>query len=245
MARTRSLKPTFFTNEDLGECSPLARLFFAGLWCWADREGYVEDRPRRLRAQILPYDQADGELLVQELVDRGLVQRLTVNGEAVLWLPTFLKHQDPHPRETPSRFAQGSPKADLGTAEDTPRSPSPTSPSCPSSPSSPSSLPAPQAPRGQGTSLAEVPDWLAGIQNDLGEMLQSTLAVGKDPEAVVEVFARRRAYHQANGIVDPDHELVCECLTIADEAKANKIGSLAFFVKWLERYTPPKARSHA
>lgn len=136
MARQRILKPTFFTNESLGDCSPLARLLFAGLWCWADREGYVEDRPKRLRAEILPYDQADGEELVAELVAAGMIERVEVNGVHVLRIITFSKHQDPHPRETPSRFAQGAPKASLRLAKVPPRSPSPSSPSQPSSPSS-------------------------------------------------------------------------------------------------------------
>ena len=55
MARAKNIKPGFFTNEQLAECSFAARLLFVGLWTLADREGRLEDRPRRIRAQVFPY----------------------------------------------------------------------------------------------------------------------------------------------------------------------------------------------
>ena len=51
MPRARNVKPGFFKNELLAECEPLARILFEGLWCEADREGRLEDRPRRLKAE--------------------------------------------------------------------------------------------------------------------------------------------------------------------------------------------------
>ena len=255
MPRARSLKPSFFTNEDLGECSPLARLFFAGLWCWADREGYVEDRPRRLKAQILAYDEVSGEALVTELLEHGLVERLEVNGERVLYLPTFAKHQDPHPKETPSRFVQGEPKVDprcpqgeprenLGGVEQVSSPSSPSKPSCPSSPSSPSCTASQPIPINVGSSgMAVVPDWLAGVKDELAQALNCDLSVGKDPAVVVEAFSRRREYLATLGHDDPDSTLVGDCLGAAGRAKpdAGKPSSLAFFVGWLNRATP-KAR---
>ena len=130
MARKRTIDPGFFRNEDLGECSPLARLLFAGLWCWADREGRLEDRPKRLRAEILPYDSADGVALVDELVARGFLKRYEAGGVRVLQIVAFGKFQVPHPRETPSALpsdpgcAEGSPKVDPGPTKVEPRSPS-------------------------------------------------------------------------------------------------------------------------
>ena len=59
MARSRNIKPGFFLNDDLAECEPLARLLFAGLWCIADREGRLEDRPKRIKIEVLPYDNCD------------------------------------------------------------------------------------------------------------------------------------------------------------------------------------------
>ena len=48
MARARILKPGFFANELLAEIHPYGRLLFAGLWTLADREGRLEDRPKRI-----------------------------------------------------------------------------------------------------------------------------------------------------------------------------------------------------
>lgn len=235
MPRARSLRPSFFTNEQLAECSPLARLLFAGLWCWADREGYLEDRPKRLRAEILPYDQADGAALVRELVDAGLVERLDLQGTRVLHVVNFTKYQDPHPRETPSRFAQGAPKADLGGTLQVSSPSKPSSPSCPSSPSDIASQPIPI-----NVGMAVVPDWLAGVQEALGQALNTQIGVGKDPGLVVEAFTRRRAYLAAEGYSDPDSTLVGDCLgaTARSKPDAGKPSSLAFFVGWLNRATP-------
>ena len=49
MARSRNIKPGFFKNEDLLDLPYEYRLLFVGLWTLADREGYLEDRPKRIR----------------------------------------------------------------------------------------------------------------------------------------------------------------------------------------------------
>ena len=45
MARIRTIKPEFFTSEDIVALSPLARLLFIALWCEADREGRLVWKP--------------------------------------------------------------------------------------------------------------------------------------------------------------------------------------------------------
>jgi hypothetical protein len=62
VARSRNIKPGFFLNDELAECEPLARILFAGLWCIADREGRLEDRPKRIKAEVLPYLAPDPQL---------------------------------------------------------------------------------------------------------------------------------------------------------------------------------------
>jgi hypothetical protein len=96
------LKPGFFQNECLAELPIEARLLFAGLWCMADREGRLEDRPKRIKIQIFPGDMLDVEPLLQGLADQKLIVRYQVAGERYIWIPCFLKHQRPHTKEAAS-----------------------------------------------------------------------------------------------------------------------------------------------
>lgn len=102
MARARNIKPGFFANEVLAECDPLARLLFAGLWCWADREGRLEDRPRKIKAEILPYDRCDVEKLLNQLAAGKFICRYESDGRKFIQVLTFHRHQNPHVKESPS-----------------------------------------------------------------------------------------------------------------------------------------------
>jgi uncharacterized phage protein (TIGR02220 family) len=102
MARSRNIKPGFFTNDVLCELPPLARILFAGLWCHADREGRLEDRPKKLKAEILPYDSCDVDGLVQCLHSAGMVLRYSVDNIKYIQVIHFTKHQNPHVKEAPS-----------------------------------------------------------------------------------------------------------------------------------------------
>jgi hypothetical protein len=102
MARARNLKPGFFSNDLLAECQPLARLLFQGLWCHADRAGRLEDRPRKFKAEILPYDECDAEVLLSELVLAGFIVRYQVDGKRYVQVVNFGKHQNPHIKEPDS-----------------------------------------------------------------------------------------------------------------------------------------------
>jgi hypothetical protein len=80
MARTRSLKPSFFKNEHLAECEPMARLLFAGLWTLADSQGRLECRPLRIKAELFPYDNCDIVALLGQLELRRFRGRLPRRG---------------------------------------------------------------------------------------------------------------------------------------------------------------------
>ena len=75
MGRTRSIRPGFFLNEKLAEINPLGRLLFAGLWTIADKRGRLEDRPRRIKAELLPYDDCDVDDLLNKLSTGGFIHR--------------------------------------------------------------------------------------------------------------------------------------------------------------------------
>lgn len=99
MPRIRSLKIGFFLNEELCDLSAWHRLLFAGLWLVADREGRLEDRPKRLKAELFPYDELDVDRLLTELAVKGFITRYVADGAAYLAIPGFLKHQRPNTRE--------------------------------------------------------------------------------------------------------------------------------------------------
>lgn len=102
MARLRAIKPGFFLNDQLAECDPLARILFAGLWTIADRAGRLDDRPRRIKAETLPYDDCDVDGLLDQLAARGFIRRYRVGDARYIQVVTWDKHQTPHIREAPS-----------------------------------------------------------------------------------------------------------------------------------------------
>lgn len=102
MARSRTVKPAFFTNETLAEVEPLGRLLFIGLWTLADREGRLEDRPKRIKVSVLPYDQCDVDALLCTLAEGGFITRYTVGGMGLIQIKSWAKHALPHVKEAPS-----------------------------------------------------------------------------------------------------------------------------------------------
>ncbi|MBA3622984.1 MAG: hypothetical protein H0W48_00640 [Methylibium sp.] len=91
--RIRTIKPDFFRHEIVAELEPMTRLFFIGLWCIADVSGRIEDRPRRIKAEVLPYDDADVDALLAELAGKGFLVRYEVAGKRFIEIGGFRKHQ--------------------------------------------------------------------------------------------------------------------------------------------------------
>lgn len=100
--RARNIKPGFFENEELGECSYQARLLFIGLWCFADREGKFLWRIKKMKALIFPYDNVDIEKFLSELVEKNQIVKYDVDEKGYGYIPTFKNHQHPHPHEAKS-----------------------------------------------------------------------------------------------------------------------------------------------
>lgn len=125
MARARLLKPGFFTNEKIVELPPFARLLFQGLWLIADREGRLEDRPRRIKMELFPADNIDVDELLDMLAGADLIIRYEVEAQGYIAIPSFSKHQTPHHREQasviPAPKALGAGASDDTKALDKPR----------------------------------------------------------------------------------------------------------------------------
>lgn len=84
MARIRTIKPEFFTSEQVVECSPNARLLFVATWVFADDHGRHAMSMRRLQMEAFPGDNftlADVGRMFGELWQAGLVTVYEVDGK--------------------------------------------------------------------------------------------------------------------------------------------------------------------
>jgi len=107
MPRARNIKPSLFTNEILGTLDPMITLLFCGLWCLADKDGILEDRPLRIKAEVFPYrENVDVNGYLTVMSQHNFIQRYEVNGKKYIFVTEFLKHQRPHNTEV----AKGYPK---------------------------------------------------------------------------------------------------------------------------------------
>lgn len=100
--RARGIKPGFYKNADLAECSAFARLLAPGLWMLADRDGRLEDRPKQIKGEIFPYDSVDVDALLSELVKWNHIIRYQVDGKNYIQIANFAEHQNPHQKEKQS-----------------------------------------------------------------------------------------------------------------------------------------------
>lgn len=70
-----------------------ARLFFIGLWNFADDNGVLEHKPKQIKARVFPGDEIDVKPLIAELVDSGLVLSYAIDDQAYLCCKNLGKHQ--------------------------------------------------------------------------------------------------------------------------------------------------------
>lgn len=119
--RARNIKPGFFKNEILGSEDPLLSILFIGLWCLADRDGLLEDRPKRIKAEIFPYRDCDVNGYLTQLERLGFVKRTVTLGIPLISIKNFKKHQSPHHTEKKSNWSQCS--LELDSCEVTVKSP--------------------------------------------------------------------------------------------------------------------------
>lgn len=102
MPRARSLKPGFFNNPELLELPFEYRILFAGLWSIADREGRLEDRPKKIKLHVFPGDDVDVELGLEALSLAGFISRYSHGKDRYIQVVSWAKHQSPHMKEAAS-----------------------------------------------------------------------------------------------------------------------------------------------
>lgn len=104
MARARNIKPSFFLNEDIVELPCEARLLFIGMWTLADREGRLENRPKKIKMSLFPADDINVSEQLSSISKYGFIELYNVDGTDVIQIKNFVKHQTPHGLEKDSEL---------------------------------------------------------------------------------------------------------------------------------------------
>jgi len=78
MARIRTIKPQFWTDEKIGKLPIGARLLFIGLWNLADDEGIVLWNASYIRGQLFPYDVKITMVSIKQWMDHIASLKLVV-----------------------------------------------------------------------------------------------------------------------------------------------------------------------
>lgn len=93
MARIRTIKPEFWTDDKITECSLSARLLFIGIWNFSDDAGNLDRSAKQIKARVFPVDNVDCESLIKELITHGLLTEYSVSDKKYLHIPGFADHQ--------------------------------------------------------------------------------------------------------------------------------------------------------
>lgn len=96
MARIRTIKPEFWTSEQVVMCSYRARLLFIGMLCFCDDNGVHQKSYMRLKMEVLPGDNCtidDIRVAINELIKANLIMEYEID-QKEFWLVTgFKQHQ--------------------------------------------------------------------------------------------------------------------------------------------------------
>ena len=97
MPRIRTIKPDFCTSESVARLSRDSRLFFILLLTHVDDDGKSRNLPRKLGADLFPFDEdVSGEMVskwIAELVAQDMVKTYRVDGADYLIVVNMKKHQ--------------------------------------------------------------------------------------------------------------------------------------------------------
>lgn len=87
MARIRTIKPEFWTDEKVVECSPTARLLFIGLWNFCDDYGSHQYSPKQIKMEVFPGDDFKINKIEEwllELINARLINTYTIDDKRYL-----------------------------------------------------------------------------------------------------------------------------------------------------------------
>jgi len=104
--RARNIKPGFYRDADLVDCSIQARYIAPGLWMMADREGRLKDNPKQIKMELCPCDDIDIDAVLTELATALHIIRYEAQGVKVIQIRKFIEHQNPHKNEPASTLPE-------------------------------------------------------------------------------------------------------------------------------------------
>jgi hypothetical protein len=97
MARSRIIRPEFWSDEKLASVSREARLTYAGLWGTSDDYGVTKGNAAWLKSQIFPYDDdlklSKFQEWLTELERLKRIFQFSVDGEKYYYIGKFSEHQ--------------------------------------------------------------------------------------------------------------------------------------------------------
>jgi len=95
MARIRTVKPEFFSDEKLAPLPVIDRFVFLGLICMADDKGRLVDNVRTIDALIFPESpDVSSAASIDKLVALGRIRRgVTESGQKLIEVVNFTRHQ--------------------------------------------------------------------------------------------------------------------------------------------------------
>ena len=99
--RIRSIKPEFWTSDDITELAIEDRFLFIGLWSYVDDNGVGRDEEHLIVASLFPRDMfldpretvARVQRGLSNLAAKGLIIRYQADGKAYLEITTWSRHQ--------------------------------------------------------------------------------------------------------------------------------------------------------
>ncbi len=87
MARIRTIKPEFWSSEQVMECQALTRLLFIGIWNFCDDGGNHPDSEKTIKARVFPGDEISSSSIrrmLDELSSNGLLAFYEYSGKRYL-----------------------------------------------------------------------------------------------------------------------------------------------------------------
>lgn len=96
MARIRTIKPSFWRDEEVSRLKHDERLFLVGLISLADDDGRFVASQSSVCGYIYPHEEITPGVfkrLMKAVVSTGIVELYDVRGLTYGWLPKYRKHQ--------------------------------------------------------------------------------------------------------------------------------------------------------